>query len=343
MSDAERSQDFPISTSDLDAIESIDQVIAGLQAMIAWAKHQPSRIGYFAALYLRVTATLRDKVGTGFFDDDARMERMVVAFAKPYFLALRQFHDQDPALLASWKLAFDATTRDDLLIVQQLLGAMNPHINIDLATAAAEICPGESIDTFRADFDRINQVLGGLVPTVISEIDDLSPLIRLVMDLAEQASIAVINFSMDEARDFAWRLAVRLARATPEEQAALIADRDAFVTRLGGDVLDPGEPWRTVVDIVRAPESQDVRLNIEALDRGNPLPRHPAPPSPSGEPPNRVYYFEIADGSWTGTFTFRLTSWRRLWASEIGLVNKLLASAMAVFQTIFGDGSITST
>jgi len=58
--------------------------------------------------------------------------------------------------------------------------------------------------------------------------------------------------------------------------------------------------------------------------------------------PNQVYYFEVAPGSWTGTFNFQVTNWRALWVSSMSLKNKLLATAMQLFQGIFGDASISS-
>ncbi len=62
----------------------IDDVIAKLDAIIAESHSTPSRAGYFAALYRRVTATVRDNIGKGYFDDDIRMEKLDVAFAGRY-------------------------------------------------------------------------------------------------------------------------------------------------------------------------------------------------------------------------------------------------------------------
>ncbi|MFJ7066257.1 hypothetical protein [Streptomyces sp. NPDC101115] len=52
--------------------------------------------------------------------------------------------------------------------------------------------------------------------------------------------------------------------------------------------------------------------------------------------PNHVYYFDIGTGTWQGKATFRVTSWRRLLRSRIGLTNKLLATAMHVVQLLTG-------
>ena len=52
----------------------IDTVITQLEQVVQWSEQNDNRIGYFAALYLRVTNAIRSKIGTGFFDDDAIIE-----------------------------------------------------------------------------------------------------------------------------------------------------------------------------------------------------------------------------------------------------------------------------
>ncbi|CAM5651918.1 hypothetical protein SNARM312S_00015 [Streptomyces narbonensis] len=59
--------------------------------------------------------------------------------------------------------------------------------------------------------------------------------------------------------------------------------------------------------------------------------------------PNRVYYFDIGTGTWHGKATFRVTSWRRLRRSRIGLTNKLLVTAMHVVERLTGAPKQEST
>lgn len=60
------------------------------------------------------------------------------------------------------------------------------------------------------------------------------------------------------------------------------------------------------------------------------------------EPSNKVYYFDIAPGRWTGKFDFRVTSFKSLLGAKIPVKDKLLALSMQVFQRVFGQGSITT-
>lgn len=59
--------------------------------------------------------------------------------------------------------------------------------------------------------------------------------------------------------------------------------------------------------------------------------------------PNHVYYFDIGTGTWHGKATFRVTSWRRLMRSRIGLTNKLLVTSMHVIERLTGAPRQEST
>jgi len=204
------------------AVNPIDGVIDELRSLIGWTLAQPSRIGYFASLYLRVTTTIRSKIGTDYFDDDSRMETLDAAFASRYLSAVQQFRDRDPALPKAlpqaWAVALDATNRNNLIIVQHLLLPMNPHINIDLAVASARTCPGNSITAPSGDFDKINAILASVVPTAISELGELSPYLHLLADLSQDGETSIINFSLVAARDASWDMAQKLAYLAPAAQ-----------------------------------------------------------------------------------------------------------------------------
>ena len=345
----------------------IDNVIGELKQLVTWALTQPSRIGYFASLYLRVTDTIRSKIGTGYFDDDARMQQLDATFASRYLSAVQQFRSQDPALPKAWAVALDATNQENLIIVQHLLLSMNPHINVDLAIAAAKTCPGNSIGSLQGDFNRINAILANVVPTVISEIDALSPYLHMMADLAQDGETSIIDFSLVAARDACWAMAQKLANLSSSEQEGVIAGENVPIVALGQAILTPGFIASEVIDTIRSAEVKDIGQIISTLNSGGLIPVQPPASSisaselvgaspqiattPTAPPPaasadrkssNQVYYFEVAPGSWNGTFTFQVTSWRSLWSSSMSLRNKLLASAMGIFQRIFGDSSISS-
>src|SRR6185369_9102712 len=118
--------------------DPIDQILLKMDEIVAWCIANASRAGYFAALYRRVTRTVRSKIGTGYFDDDARMETLDVTFATRYLTAFHQWQTGDPAISACWQVAFDAIASLLACLVPTVfseIGALSPLIHLveDLA------------------------------------------------------------------------------------------------------------------------------------------------------------------------------------------------------------------
>jgi hypothetical protein len=67
-----------------------------------------------------------------------------------------------------------------------------------------------------------------------------------------------------------------------------------------------------------------------------------AVPEESALADNQVYYFEVGQGTWRGTFAFRVTSWAGFRRDRIGLVNRFLAVSMALFQKLLPKATIDS-
>lgn len=248
--------------------DSIDQVLAQMDAIVDDCTAHGSRAGYFAALYRRVTRTVRSKIGTGYFADDARMETLDVTFASRYLTAYGQWKAGDPAISACWKVAFDAVADPGLILLQNLLVSMNAHINYDLGIATAQVAGTlQGLESLQDDFDKINDLLASVTPTVFSEIGELSPLIHLLEDLDGAGEEDLVGRVMDGARDFAWLLATELVllKALPDLQGKLLGWKDREVSRLGQDVVAPGGVVEKIVNVVWIPESKDVRKNIAVL------------------------------------------------------------------------------
>jgi hypothetical protein len=249
------------------ALDPIDAVLLQLDAIVDQCLAQPSRAGYFAALYRRVTRTVRSKIGTGYFDDDARMEILDATFAGRYLAAYHGWRTGTP-ISACWQVAFAATANPDLIILQNLLAGINAHINYDLGIATAQVAgtlPG--LDSLHGDFDKINDLLADLVPVVFAELGGLSPLIHLLEDLASPDEQKLVDRVMSWARDFSWLLANELVvlKDLPDRQKTLLAMKDQEVGWLGERVLAPGGVVAKIVHVVWIPESKDVRKNIEVL------------------------------------------------------------------------------
>jgi len=218
--------------------QTIDEVISQLQAIVADAIATNSRAGYFAALYLKVTTRVKEGIQAGEFENGARMELFDVTFANRYLAAHRQWiNKQEPS--ASWKLAFEMLERSSVLVLQHLMLGMNAHINLGLGIAVVELSKTENqpLDKLHQDFNNINTILSALTYQVISELNQVSPLLSLA-GLHSQNDSLFIQFAMDNARDGAWCFAEELANKQGEPYAAYINQRDADMAKLGNGIVD---------------------------------------------------------------------------------------------------------
>ncbi len=246
------------------AAENIDQVIEQLDEIIEVARVEESRLGYFAALYRRVTNQVKRGIEDDFFEDGARMERLDVVFANRYLDALAQYR-QGMETTDSWAVAFAASLRWWPIVLQHLLIGMNAHINLDLGIAAARTAPGEALPGLKNDFDKINEILGSLVDEVERELARVWPLLRLLDKVAGRMDEKIIGFSMDRARDDAWAVAQSLAWLDQAAQVERIAELDGQVARLGRLLRHPGVLLGTVVGIIRLGERGTVAQIIGKL------------------------------------------------------------------------------
>ena len=152
------------------------------------------RLGYFAALYRTVTYVVKERCDEGFFEDNDRMRRLDVIFANRYFAAYDAYYKQNDEPSKSWQVAFDHTKLKQLIILQHLLMGMNAHINLDLGIAAAEVADewGALDDSLLGDFNRLNNILAGLIDRVQEEIGNVSPLLKFLDKLVDRTLISVV-------------------------------------------------------------------------------------------------------------------------------------------------------
>lgn len=249
----------------MNPAQTIDEVISQLTHIMDLSRTRGSCDGYFAALYRRVTAEVRDRISGGWFDDGPRMERFDVIFANRYLEAWSQ-REAGAAGGAAWTAAFRAERAFWPVVLQHLLLGMNAHINFDLGLAAAETAPGAAIDGLKADFDRINQLLADLVGDVENRLARVWPPLRRLEGFAGGADKAVVNFSLRAARDYAWNVATAMAAETePVARSRRQQEVDQWAAVIGQRILHPG--WRAgwILKFVRLHERGTVADKLAVL------------------------------------------------------------------------------
>ncbi|WP_435577531.1 DUF5995 family protein [Gilvibacter sp.] len=243
---------------------TIDAVIDELQNIVDTAIAQEDTLGYFAALYLKVTQRVKEKIDAGFFDDNPRMERLDVVFANRYIDAYKQFRGGEKPT-KSWQVAFDATVDNKIIVLQHLLAGMNAHINLDLGIAAAQITDPANIASLENDFNKINEVLGELLTEVQDSLARIWPTLLWILRKTKNVDDFLVNFSMSVAREGAWKYANEMVVLQGEAWEQAIAARDLKIEKLGRSIVRPGTVERFIFWIIRISERGSVDQKIKDL------------------------------------------------------------------------------
>lgn len=244
--------------------QTIDQVIQQLDDIVDWSLGHDSRLGYFAALYRKVTIKVKEGIKTGFFEDGPRMERLDVVFANRYLEAFEQ-NQRKIAPTRSWQFAFETSKHWWPIVLQHLLLGMNAHINLDLGIAAARTSPGKDVRSLKNDFNKINEILAALVDGVEKELAQIWPALQLLDHVAGRTDEVLINFNMKKARDYAWKVAEKLAPIEPTEQMSKITALDSRIAAFGRMIRNPGLIVGTVNTIIRLQEKKTISQVIDIL------------------------------------------------------------------------------
>jgi len=246
------------------AYTTIDEILSALSNIIAASERSGDRVGYFAALYYKVTLKVKEGITRNEFENGPRMEKLDVLFASRYLDALQQWRKGLP-LTQSWQVAFDATRRSSLLVLQQLLLGINAHINLDLGIAAVETVQGQPLDTIQKDFDAINTIISSLTYQVIHEINRISPLLSLMGLNAGNTDSLLIQFSIDNARDGAWCFAEDLYTKQGAAYDTCIKSRDKNIAQLAGALIKSSGLIRITLWIVHLFELKNPKKIIHIM------------------------------------------------------------------------------
>lgn len=215
---------------------TIEGVITELEQIMDECERTNNRLGYFAALYHKVTCRVREGITNNEFEDGPRMERLDVTFANRYIQAWKEFHgNQTPS--SSWFISFNGGKRRRTLVLQHLLLGMNAHINLDLGAAAAEVAKSQGMPAIRKDFAAINGILAMLTGDVMSSLRKISPLLSLMGLHQSRYNSILIQFSISNARDGAWCFAEELFEAQPESYNSILQSRDKSIAELAEGIL----------------------------------------------------------------------------------------------------------
>jgi hypothetical protein len=246
-------------------IQNIGGVITALNNIILQTQQTENRMGYFAALYKRMTVAVDNGITQQVFEDGERMNRLDVVFAQRYLDAYNAYNNGQ-ACSAAWKCVFDCCKDDSLTVIQHLILGINTHINLDLAIAAAEISKTSSIDALQNDFNKINDVIASLMDDVQECLCQVWLPMQVLGRIAAGKQEAVLNFSIDKARTASWASAQLLWGMNAQQQQYYIKQMDNTVCTLANRIKSPGIITNLLLKGIRATEYDDIARTIHLID-----------------------------------------------------------------------------
>ena len=244
--------------------ETIDELILQLEEVINTSIKTKSRLGYFAALYHKVTCRVRAGILKNEFEDNKRMELLDVLFGNRYLEALEAFMNNQK-MTASWEVAFKAGTKSRYLVLHHLLLAINAHINLDLGISSVQAASSDHLSGIQKDFNTINAILAELTYELMNKINRVSPLLSVLGLHATNNNSVFIQFAISNARDGAWVFAQELYQKKENDFDSYILERDQKIRKLGEGIISASPFLKISIWIIRLFEWRNPARIIKVL------------------------------------------------------------------------------
>jgi hypothetical protein len=258
----------PLQMARLEEPRTLDDAVRGIDQVVDWAIGAESHIGYFAALYKRITLAIQDAISDGVFDDGERIDQLGIVFSQRYFNSLNAYFypDEYQGLTLPWEVSFVGDQNHKAIMLQHMMAGLNAHITFDLGLATLAIA-GNSLSALAADFNRVNALLCSQIPGILDVVEQLSPELRWTRRLIPD-EVGVLKGMLTKLRRSAWLFAINMA-LRPDNARRSRVNQAAWTAALGAWYLQPPARFTALPVLVRViarRESRDVAGNIRALE-----------------------------------------------------------------------------
>ena len=123
--------------------------------------------------------------------------------------------------------------------MQHLLMGMNAHINLDLGIVAGTYDLPTGLESIKADFRKVNELLASLTDEMQARVSQTSRWLAWLDRVGGKKDEAVANLGIKISREYAWHIACQIAQRSPEERIHYIQQTDAEITRFSRLILEP--------------------------------------------------------------------------------------------------------
>jgi hypothetical protein len=101
---------------------------------------------------------------------------------------------------------------------------------------------------------------------VQSELAEIRPILEWLNRYLGSVQTAIINFSMEKARDAAWSFAEKLSPLPEEQRQQEIVEKDEIMALFSNVISHPGFYGSVIISIIRLGERGTIRQRIEILE-----------------------------------------------------------------------------
>ncbi len=255
-----------MNTADIVLPATIDEVITHLDNIVSVCEISGCRMGYFPAMYNRVTRQVKERIKDGSFEDNERMERFDVIFANRYLSAYYAYAQHKPCS-ESWKITFDASKKWSPMVIQHLIASMNAHICLDLGISAAET-ETQNLPSLKNDFDQVNDILDSLIEEVEAELREIFHPLATFDKITGNSYWPVAHLGIVRSRTDAWHVACAYAQLQSEKERKIFIElRDHHVAVIGKRILQPPALIKLLIGKLRDFEKGTVADKVRIMNR----------------------------------------------------------------------------
>jgi Family of unknown function (DUF5995) len=242
------------------AVNSLDQLVSKLKEIIAQYDSQRSKMSVYPTVYLQFAQKVKEAVDGGqVFEDSAWVTSLSLHFATQYLRVLASFEAGSMGEVPQcWAITFQATTKEQATILQDVILAANAQLNHDLAIALLRAGITDETEKRQRDLERTHSIfVAEFKPVQDLLAQKYSQFFKFMEVIGGQLEEMVADFAYTRARDGAWENALTLCGASSQEQCqALIQEMDMRATVLAQHILLrqlPASAW--IVQVLRHVES----------------------------------------------------------------------------------------
>ncbi|HAP62288.1 MAG TPA: hypothetical protein DCR93_23260, partial [Cytophagales bacterium] len=222
----------PVPDDNPTCAQSFPEIVTTVAWYQDFFQKQNHPLGYFAALYGKVSREIEEYLHQGKFQNQELFTQMDLLFVTRYLQAMDAYlHGKETTMV--WKMAIRGTERSRPTVLQHLLAALNAHVNLDLPAASAQAAPGKLIEDFEQDFMTVNGILYSMMDRVQTDLGEVFKPMRRWNRLVGTLDDRVLKVGLYGARSLAWMQAEQFAHSSPKDFDRLLNHLDIRFTEIG--------------------------------------------------------------------------------------------------------------